>query len=102
MFFDYQITGEITDDLLKINNTLPTLRRQYGFSNLLALTSSNNYKIINSVLSLDTEVNFDELIFKSVPDMSDLNTKILPLVKKYNSESKLSMKNPSIKRINTF
>ena len=102
MFFDL----EITEDLLTIPPTPPRLTRQYGCSDLLALS--------NQVLSLDTEVTLDEYIFRSVPNFDDLNnssnlsnlsylgTNNLPQLKKYNSEIKQSVKSPNLKRINTF
>lgn len=91
MFFDL----EITEDLLTVSHTPPRLTRQYGCSNLLALS--------NTVLSLDTEVNFDENIFRSVSNFDDLsNNNNLPHLKRYNSDLKQTTKSPSIKRINTF
>jgi hypothetical protein len=102
MFFDI----EITEELLTVSRTPPRLTRQNGCSNLLALS--------NSILSLDTEVNFDEDVFRSMPDFDDLNnssnlsnlsylgTNNLPQLKKYNSEIKQSVKSPNLKRINTF
>ena len=90
MFFDL----EITEDLLTIPPTPPRLTRQYGCSDLLALS--------NQVLSLDTEVNFDEYIFRSVPNFDNSINNNLPQLKKYNSDSKQTTKSPNIKRINTF
>lgn len=99
MFFDM----EITEDLLTVSRTPPRITRQNGFSNLLAL--------INPILSLDTEVNFDEDVFRSMPDfdhlnnsskLSNLGTNNLPQLKRYNSEIKQSVKSPNLKRIKTF
>ena len=99
MFFDM----EITEDLLTVSRTPPRLTRQNGCSNLLALLSLDNYERSNPILSLDTEVNFDEDIFRSMPDFDDLsNSNNLPQLKRYNSEIKQSVKSPNLKRINTF
>uniref|UniRef100_A0A6C0LFT0 Uncharacterized protein n=1 Tax=viral metagenome TaxID=1070528 RepID=A0A6C0LFT0_9ZZZZ len=100
MFFDF----EIIDDLLTIPPTAPHITRQYGCSNLLALTSLNNYERSNPVLSVDTEVNNYEHILRSMPNLSNLSTKDLPPVKRYNSDSKQFTKSQSnsLKRINTF
>ena len=95
MLFDNQIN----EDLLTIPLTEPILTRQYGCSNLLTL------------ISVDTEVNFDEYVFKSIPKFDNLcnssnlcnsNTKNLPNIKRHNSDSKHTTKSPNVKRINTF
>ena len=99
MFFDM----EITEDLLTVSLTPPRLTRQNGCSNLLALLSLDNYERSNPILSLDTEVNFDEDVFRSMPDFDALsNNNNLPQLKRYNSEIKQSVKSPNLKRINTF
>ena len=99
MFFDM----EITEDLLTVSCAPPRLSRQFGCSNLLALLSLDNYERSNAILSLDTEVNFDEDVFRSMRDFDDLNnTNNLPQLKRYNSEIKQSIKSPNLKRINTF
>ena len=90
MFFDL----EITEDLLTIPLTPPRLTRQNGCSNLLELS--------NPVLSINTEVDFDEYIFRSMPDFCNSINNNLPQLKRYNSDSKKITKSPSIKRINTF
>jgi hypothetical protein len=97
MFFDL----EITEDLLTIPPTAPRITRQYGCLNLLALLSFDNYERSNPILSLDTEVNFDEDVFRSMPDfyhlnnssnLSNIGTNNLPQLKRYNSEIKQSVK----------
>lgn len=110
MFFDM----EITEDLLTVSRIPPRITRQNGCSNLLALLSLDNYERSNPILSLDTEVNFDEDVFRSMPDfehlnnssnlsnLSNLGTNNLPQLKRYNSEIKQSVKSPNLKRINTF
>lgn len=106
MFFDIEIDEELFDvpltppRLTPPRLTPPRLTRQYGCSDLLALS--------NQVLSIDTEVNFDEYIFRSLPNLgnssnlSNIGTNNLPKLKKYNSDSKQTTKSPNIKRINTF
>lgn len=102
---------EITEDLLMVTPTPPPIIRQNAFNNLITLTSFNNSESINSSSSLYTEVNFDEYIFRSIPNFDNLSnlsnlinigTNKLPQLKRYNSESKLTTKSPSLKRINTF
>lgn len=90
MFFDI----EIDEELFNVPLTPPRLTRQYGCSNLLELS--------NPVLSINTEVDFDEYIFRSMPDFDNLSNNNLPQLKRYNSDSKKITKSPSIKRINTF
>lgn len=96
MFFDI----EITEELFNVPHNPPRLTRQYGCSNLVALSKQ--------VLSIDTEINFDEHIFRSAPNFYDLSnssnqgTNNLPQLKRYNSDSKQLVKSPSLKRINTF
>lgn len=100
MFFDM----EITEDLLTVSRTPPRLTRQNGCSDLLSLLSLNNNESSNPILSLDTEVNFDEDVFRSMPDFDDLNNSSnnFPQLKRYSSESKQTTKSPNLKRINTF
>ena len=104
MFFDL----EITEDLLNISRTPPRLTRQKGCSDLFALLSLNNNESSDPELYLDTEVNFDEDIFRSISDFNELNnssnlgTNNLPQLKRYNSDLKQTTKSPSLKRINTF
>ena len=83
MFFDI----EITEELLKVPLTPPKLIRQYASLNL-------------NKLNIDAEVNFDEHIFRSVPNFD--NSGNLPYLKRYNSDLKQITKSPSLKRINTF
>lgn len=90
MFYDIKIE----DDLFDVPLNPPSITRQYGCLNLLELS--------NSILFLNTEVNFDEYIFKSIPDLSNSSKNHLPQIKKNNSDSKQMIKSPSIKRINTF
>ena len=98
MFYDIKIT----DDLLTVPDTPPRLIRQKGSLNLLALAFLDNYERSGKVLSVNTEINFDEYIFKSIPDFYNLSTNNTPQLKKYNSELKRSTKTPNLKRINTF
>jgi len=93
MFFDI----EITEELFNVPHNPPRLTRQYGCSNLVALSKQ--------VLSIDTEINFDEHIFRSAPNFYDLSNSSnhnLPHLKRYNSDLKQTTKSPSLKRINTF
>lgn len=96
---------EITEDVLTISRTPPRLTRQNGCSDLLSL---NNNKSSNLELSLDTEVNFDEYIFRSMPNFGNLsnltnfNNNNLPQLKRYSSEFKQTTKSSNLKRINTF
>ena len=85
---------EITDDLFTIPPTAPRLTRQYACLDLLSLS--------NPVLSVGTEINLDEYIFRSIPDFDNSINNNLRLIKRCNSESKQTIKSPNIKRINTF
>ena len=100
MFFDM----EITEDLLTIQQNAPRLTRQYGCSNLLAITHLINYERSNQVLSLDTEVNIDEYIYRSISDFEHLNDNNLVQIKRCKSDSEQRKKTEilNIKRINTF
>jgi len=98
MFFDI----EITEELLNIPITPPPITRQYGFSNLLELRSLNNNERKNFALSLESEVNLDEHIYRSTPNFDNLINNKLLQIKRCNSETKELIKIPNIKRINTF
>ena len=90
MFFDI----EIDEELFNVPLTPPRLTRQNACLNLLELS--------NSVSSFDAEVNFDEYIFKSMPNFGNLINNNLLQIRRYNSDSNQTTKRPNIKRINTF
>lgn len=90
MFFDIEIDEELFD----IPLTPPRLTRQNACSNLLELS--------NLVSSLDAEVDFDEYIFKSMPNFGNSINNNLLQIRRYNSDSNQTTKSPNIKRINTF
>ena len=95
---------EISDDLLTIPRNAPRLTRQNAYSNLLEITYLNNYERSNQVLSLDTEVNIDQHIYRSISEFEHLNDNNLVQIKRCESDSEQRKKTESlnIKRINTF
>ena len=90
MFFDIEIDEELFDVPL----TPPRLTRQNACSNLLELS--------NSVLSINTEVDFDEYIFKSMPNFGNSINNNLLQIRRYNSDLNQTTKSTNLKRINTF
>tara|TARA_Y100000590_G_C15680014_1_gene999460 strand:+ start:108 stop:359 length:252 start_codon:yes stop_codon:yes gene_type:complete len=80
------------DNKLIIPPNAPPLTRQYGCSNLLAQN--------NKVLSIDTKVDFNNIIL-SIPNFDNLNSSNLSQIKRYNSELNQSIKSTNIKRIKT-
>ena len=97
MFFE----NENSEDLYTIPINAPRLVRQKGYSDLLALLSLNDTETnyteinlndqkrridtvlsINSTLSIDSELTFDKIIFRS-----NTNFNYAPKIKRHKSES---------------
>lgn len=84
MFFDV----EITDDLFNIPVMPPPIRRQHGSANLLKTEN--------------LEVNLEDNMFRSMPNLSSTNISNLPMVKRHKSDTNTLIKTVTLKRIKTF
>tara|TARA_A100001015_G_C15042776_1_gene740960 strand:- start:4571 stop:4915 length:345 start_codon:yes stop_codon:yes gene_type:complete len=109
---------DINNDLLTVPLIPPPVIRQNAYSNLHAITSFNNNQNSNQALSLDMEVNFNENIFRTIPNfdnfhnfnnlsinnlsINNLSINNLTQIKRCNSEYIQSRKSPDLKRIKTF